>query len=376
MEEQLTNCANCEKPYNPSYNFCPHCGQKTDEKITLKNLFYNTITNYFSFDARFFKSFIPLLFRPGYLPKKFVEGKRLLYLHPAQMYLFVSVIFFFLFSFIQREQVEGINKEWGLDKDSKLFREKSSTNSDDDGLLNIQDSIKKNNFVVAVTEQGTIDSLSRDISQNSEKYGLTKKQGEGLDSLLTKTKKGKNTGMKLFNISEDAVDSLIQAGATDNEIYKYVGMPDDAGFFTRKFYAQVLKFMKNKDLGSVLRTFYDAIPISMFLLLPLFSLLVYLFYIGKGRFTHHLIFSFYYFSFLFAVFAIMVGLNLIFDIPGWVDSLIIFSTFFYLFAALKNFYQQGWFLTFFKTGFLSFLFLMIVLPLSALLVFVYSLLFF
>jgi hypothetical protein len=73
--------------------------------LTIGVLFYNTISNYFSFDARFLKSFFPLMFRPGYLAVQFIGGKRLLYLHPAQMYLFVSVIFFFLLSFNTRDIV-------------------------------------------------------------------------------------------------------------------------------------------------------------------------------------------------------------------------------------------------------------------------------
>jgi hypothetical protein len=109
MKKETITCPNCEKEYQEGFQFCPHCGQKSNDELTIGILFYNTISNYFSFDARFFKSFIPLLFKPGYLAKRFIEGKRLLYLHPAQMYLFISVVFFFLFSFIQREQEQKLD---------------------------------------------------------------------------------------------------------------------------------------------------------------------------------------------------------------------------------------------------------------------------
>ena len=102
MSVELKDCKNCEQPFDDAYEYCPHCGQKDKDELTIGLLFYNTISNYFSFDARFFKSFIPLLFKPGYLARKFIEGKRLLYLHPAQMYLFISVVFFFLFNFLVR----------------------------------------------------------------------------------------------------------------------------------------------------------------------------------------------------------------------------------------------------------------------------------
>ena len=68
-----------------------------EDTLTVKVLFYNTLSNYFSYDARFLKSVVPLLFKPGYVAKEFVLGRRLKYLHPAQYYLFASVLFSFSF---------------------------------------------------------------------------------------------------------------------------------------------------------------------------------------------------------------------------------------------------------------------------------------
>ena len=109
MEDKKIICKNCEQEFQESFQFCPYCGQKAKDELTMGVLFYNTISNYFSVDARFLRSFFPLLFRPGYLAKKFVEGKRLLYLHPAQYYLFTSVVFFFLFSFQAREYNQKVD---------------------------------------------------------------------------------------------------------------------------------------------------------------------------------------------------------------------------------------------------------------------------
>lgn len=98
MYDEVLKCKNCGHLLGEGDSFCSQCGQSTKDALTVKVLFSNTISNYFSVDARFFVSFIPLLFRPGYLPRKFIEGKRLKYLHPAQFYLFISIVFFFLLS--------------------------------------------------------------------------------------------------------------------------------------------------------------------------------------------------------------------------------------------------------------------------------------
>lgn len=85
-------CKNCNLKFRKDYRFCPHCGQQAKDKLTVGLLFYNTVTNYFSFDARFFKSVYPLLCKPGYLAKLFVNGQRATYLHPAQLFLFTSIV--------------------------------------------------------------------------------------------------------------------------------------------------------------------------------------------------------------------------------------------------------------------------------------------
>jgi len=97
MPNQDINCKNCENKFDANFEYCPHCGQKVNDKLTVGVLFSNTIKNYFSVDARFFKSFFPLLLKPGYLPSKFIEGKRLLYYIPHNSTYFLQLCSSFYF---------------------------------------------------------------------------------------------------------------------------------------------------------------------------------------------------------------------------------------------------------------------------------------
>ncbi|WP_445957730.1 DUF3667 domain-containing protein [Yeosuana sp.] len=342
MENNFVTCKNCENDYNKEFQFCPHCGQKSNDELTLGVLFYNTISNYFSFDARFFKSYIPLMFKPGYLAKRFIEGKRLLYLHPAQMYLFISVLFFFLFSIITRESTEK------FDSALKKGFNKAEVVLDSLQVESLLDSIQ--------TEQ-----LLMPLNENQKALGI--KNLNNLDSII-KSKNNKPVVNASFDYDENKIDSLIAINASDAEIYKAMGLEEDAGAFTRKLYAQALKFYKQRNGGSLLQAFYDSIPLAMFILLPIFALLLKLFYFRKGPFSHHLVFAFYYFSFLFMVFSILILLDLLWKIPGIVIGLIMFSTFLYLFLAVKRFYSQGYFLSLLKSGIISFMFFSFVIPLA------------
>ena len=350
MKTELETCKNCENQFKKTFKFCPHCGQQSKEELTVGVLFYNTISNYFSFDARFFKSFLPLLFKPGYLAKKFVEGKRLMYLHPAQLYLFVSVVFFFLLSTtVVRKQVQSLDT--GLKKAIKTPL--------------ISDSIRLKNH--KIIDSINLDSILKPITVTGIP-GIKAEEIKALDSIIkTKVNEGKKSELT-FDFNEKEVDSLIAIDASDSMVYKAMGMDDDAGYITRKFYTQVLKFYKQRNGGQILQAVYDTIPISLFVLLPIFAFILKLLFYKRGRYAHHLVFSFYFFSFLFTAFSLILIANNFIKVPDWIDWLLVVSTFFYLFVAIKRFYGHGWFLSFIKTGISSFVYLMFVIPIAIIIV--------
>lgn len=344
MRRSLTDCQNCNQRYEAQYPYCPYCGIKSKDELTLGVLFNNTISNYFSVDARFFKSFIPLMFKPGYLAKQFVDGRRLLYLHPAQIYLFISVVFFFLFSFISHKQAESVDSAIKKDYERSQIYMDSLKQKSRDSLAELSEE-----------QQQQIDEYQFASVANQEHHKVQSNKGA---NYRTDPK-----SMVKFDFNEFEIDSMIAAGASDKEIYLKMGMEEDAGYIVQRFFKQILKFFKNKSAGSILQTFVDSIPLAMFILLPIFALILKLFYFRKGRFAYHLVFSFYFFSFLFAVFSLLVIANLIWEkFPGWIMTLVMFSTFFYLFFGVKRFYKQGYLRSFIKSSAVSFMFLAIVLP--------------
>ena len=352
METKYKACKNCEKEFDSSFEFCPYCGQKDKDDLTIGVLFYNTISNYFSFDARFFKSFIPLMIKPGVLAKRFIEGKRLLYLHPAQMYLFISVIFFFLLSVtVVRKQVEDADNSLKKTLETPIVSDSTKAKANE-----MLDSLQLENVIKPLQDKNIV-------------TGLHEEDVKALDSLIkTGTEKSKqqiSKGKELtFDFDQKKVDSLIAIDAPNEELYKAMGRSDNANFMTRKFYTQVLKFYKQRDLGHILQAIYDTIPISLFILLPIFALILKLLFFRRGQYAHHLVFSFYFFSFLFTVFSIILLVNYIHDISNWIDALVVMSTFVYLFLAIKQFYGQGWFVSFFKSGLATFVYLLFVIPIA------------
>ena len=344
--EEIISCQNCEAEISADYEFCPHCGQKTNDDLTIGVLFYNTISNYFSFDARFLKSFFPLMFKPGQLPIKFIQGKRLLYLHPAQMYLFVSVIFFFVISFSTRELVQEADQ----------INEKV-VNSD------MKDEFE--GITAKPLDSAQIEQIMKPIKDNQGAMGLKDADLKIADSILKNNSKVVQVESDDWGFSKRKVDSLRAAGAEDDEIYKAMGMSDDAGYFEQRLFSRLFKLMEGQGAGSIVQAFFDSIPISMFFLLPVFAFILKIFYFNKGKYAHHLVFSFYFFSFLFTVLSILFAVNrFVHPIPDWIDWLIVISTYFYFLIALIRFYRQNWILTWFKSGVITFIFFLFVIPVA------------
>jgi len=347
MQNNILHCKNCDSPLEQSHKFCPECGQKTKNELTIGVLFSNTISNYFSVDARFFASFLPLLFWPGYLPRKFVEGKRLKYLHPAQFYLFISVVFFFLLSFEARKQQVAFDETM---KDGFELVDSSDT-------INVKeiDSLKLEKI------KGTLDN--ENIYTGSAAFTTA-----DIDTIIEKT-----SDKAIIDIGQgkNNLDSLIEINAPLEEKLKAIGFKEGSASWKKRFYIQALKFYEKRG-GGLLKAFYDTIPIAMFFLLPIYALLLKLLFYKKGRFSHHLVFSFYYFSFLFTTFSIMLLANFIFPVPNWIDWLIILATGFYLVIAIKKFYGINFGKSFISTFALSFMYLLFVIPTSLVIVSIIS----
>lgn len=357
MSTKTKHCPNCEYQLTPYHNFCPNCGQKVDDKLSMRVLFHNTIMNYFSVDARFFRSFIPLLLKPGLLAKQYVSGKRLLYLHPAQFYLFASIVFFFLFSVAIRPMQRKVDDSLK----STLGKEKVIVNE----VNRVKDSIAHVLATQAENMHGedslAVIKMKNLLNPDAEKDSTTLKSNTG-------NIRGRFFG---FSYDTDVLDSLEAAGATTDEKLKAMGYKEADGWFSKFVGEQIIKFRANNGVG-IFKAFTDTIPISMFFLIPIFAFLLKILYRKRGRFAHHMVFSFYYFAFMFLASSIILMTNFIVDIPDWIDFLVILSTFFYLIISLKRFYEQGYFKTFIKTCILSFIYLIFVVPVTFVMLWIVS----
>ena len=310
-QRKKDNCLNCGTKVIG--RFCHYCGQENVEVkesvITFVGHFINDITH---FDGKFFTTLKDLLFKPGFLSSEYMIGRRQRYLNPIRMYLFTSFIFFLVFfAFVQVNELQMKTDEFTLNGKTKAQVEKMPPE-------------EFNQFTAKVNN------------------GKPIKRGDFshfMDS--AKLARGIHFSRQSFR---DMVhyDSLLKAGAVkDNWLQKK---------FVRKEIEFNAKF--NHDQEKTVQSLIDSVTHHfqqmLFLSLPFVALLFKLLYFRHKEYYYvsHGIFTLHFYIFVFIAMLFSIGFSRIQTFPHWswlsyVNGLLALFIFFYLYKAMRNFYQQG-----------------------------------
>lgn len=101
----VRNCLNCGHSLPEGDAFCGRCGQEAREQgESLASFFKHFLSDYFTFDSKIGRSFFPLLFKPGFLTAEFLAGRRVRYIPPLRLYIFISIVFFLVLGLEGRER--------------------------------------------------------------------------------------------------------------------------------------------------------------------------------------------------------------------------------------------------------------------------------
>jgi Protein of unknown function (DUF3667) len=313
-------CLNCGATVEK--RFCTGCGQENLEpKETVGHLvrhFFEDITH---FDGKFFVTIKDLVVRPGFLTREYVAGRRMAYLNPIRMYIFISAIFFIaLFASTGEPTPPPEDHASAID----VFRQHLA----DSLRLAKGDSLQRSyNGAMAAR----LDSIkppkdtSQDVNLNYGSAGMVK---------IDLTENKYNTLREYDSIQRTLPDT-----AKDKGIMHWL---------LRNNVRQKEKHGGRSKMHIEVDVHHD-IPKVMFIILPLFALYVSWFYNRKKYYyVNHAIFSVHFHSFIFLLFTFMLLLAAI--IPGDWTGLILAAispipVFVYLVAALYGMYRQSFWLS-------------------------------
>lgn len=305
------NCLNCGAELKGLY--CHECGQKDlPQRQTTGELLSNFVSSFSNYEGKFLLTVKYLIIRPGGLALDYNSGKRERYFHPVRMYAFISFVFFLIF-FSLPEEKKTKEKDDVIEMTEEDRREQTADRREAmkelarfgvDTTIFVQDSLAD-----------PVDSLSKRKGKNRG-FTLTKtdyKTLEEYDSALAAMPEEKRDGW--FE------QKLIRRSIELNERYS-----DDKSDFGKDFWKAAM----------------EQFPKVLFFLLPVFALLLKLFYIRQNYYySEHLVFSIYYYNFFYFAGSIMMLVGLI-GALDWLSMLIGWGIYAYLLFSMKRMYGQGW----------------------------------
>jgi hypothetical protein len=93
--QEAPTCANCGASVQGRY--CGRCGQRLEHEIHSVWHFTREATEDLTHaDSRLWGTMNALIFKPGFLTREFLDGRRVRYLPPLRLYLVLSVVFFLI----------------------------------------------------------------------------------------------------------------------------------------------------------------------------------------------------------------------------------------------------------------------------------------
>jgi hypothetical protein len=240
-----------------SGDYCSQCGQKLRIHVdpTFHDLVHDTIHEFLHLDGKIFSTIKMLFINPGHLTKEFLSGRRVAYINPIRLYLTMSILYFVVSSLSFSESSDKVIKD--LESDADVEKEfikatKKEEKKDAKGHLGLS----------------KLEPLKMPGSDPESELVLDIKTGTFLDPKIEQWKPHFFKGIKKIN--------------------------KDSTEFKKIYSASLAK--------------------SLFLLMPLFALILSVLYIRhKRRYPQYLYFSLHYHAALFAGLIITIPLSYISD---------------------------------------------------------------
>lgn len=389
-EESLPQeCENCHQVLVGP--FCGKCGQSAES--TLKYFWLvilHLLDDIFSFDSRASRTLWPLLMRPAFLTKEYFAGRRVHYVPPLRLYLFISIVFFLTLQFFadsdhnklinindNKTTINQVEKHIEmLENDALLLTKNTETINAEDSeklalleknitkfkgyLIDLNSDInqKQNKKIIKITRE----LVALEIEKSADENSLSKSENKAIKKLTANLANVKN------DQTADNENSSIDFENNNRSTMSFGFLSDEDNKKLNNFVEQLSKKAEkafDSDTGPLIQQVIGKLPQLMFILLPLFAVLLKLMFIfSKRLYMEHLTVALHSHSFIFLNILIIELLSLLFSyleqpypmfagIIEFVRGALILWLPIYLFMMQKRVYNQGYFFTFVKYSFIG-----------------------
>jgi hypothetical protein len=295
-------CGNCQTPL--AGGWCHQCGQPVKGLVRpLSGWVADFFDSVFDYDGRLPRTLVPLLLRPGFLTREYTAGRRVRYVTPVRLFLFLTIA---LFLAVQ------------------LFADFGGSLATDHYRPDTEDAPRIERIVSWLPE-GERQAVLRDALEPPPPPSGNELHFSGLDA-----------------------DPALQVG----------WLPDSFNASLRDAVRHMTRNMDriNQDPGAFVEQMLGVAPQTLFLMLPVFALLLKLAYVFKRRlYLEHLLVALHSHAFVALALLLIVLLGALATAVahiGWLAGSLqwlVAALWVWipvnLFLSQKRIYGQGWWLT-------------------------------
>ena len=392
-------CANCGARLKGRY--CADCGQLDQPlRIPVHRFLAQSFSEFFGVDGRVWATLGVLLVKPGKLTVAFLTGHRRRYLRPLRVYLSATLVFFVLLALLDpvgrlRDEFEG-----GVAPDSMVVvavhladveaqiagepdrvvraeREADSLRASLDSL--VRTAVPGGVAIEGVTADSLRSALTREVPDSTYEAtfeDLIDDVGDAAgdvadvrERVRERTAEYELEAALLRALPPDSTVRLADIHAARAQIYPegYVGTNLPEWMVRSEAVRRLNTARTDADAADAITMFVrdsvGKVPTVLFLILPVFALLLKLLYVRRGwYYSEHLVFGLHTHAFAFVVFSV-VALLVAFvpgtwaasetrsaqDSLGWLPNLLFLTIPLYFLVAQKRVYGQGWVKTVLKS---------------------------
>ncbi len=358
--EAVGECSNCQAPlYGP---YCHQCGQNQRSIVRyIGHLALEVADEVFGFDARAWRTLWPMMLKPGFLTNEYIAGRRNSYVPPVRLYLIISVLMFFT--------LHLLSADWLDIENSRLTANGTSAAGvpvdGEGGALSESDKEEIATDLAAIADREDIpEAVKKQVAETRAAIEASRDDVPAAPNLNVSfnTDDGEFLTIPFLPEAANALLEERQKYWTDrfnaaNEVSK----TDPVAAWKQQL-ALIRELAEN---------LFDILPTLMFLLLPLFALMLKCLYpLSRRYYMEHMILALHSHSFIFLTLLVVFVLNASTEwatdewpgfaagynpVVGVIATLMLWWIPVYLYITQLRVYRQGWFVTlckFLLTGFL------------------------
>ncbi|WP_176491124.1 MULTISPECIES: DUF3667 domain-containing protein [Microbulbifer] len=325
--------------------------------------FLNTV---FALDSRLVRSLVPLYFRPGFLTAEYVAGRRIRYVGPVQLFVFLCITAFFALQ---------VSSDWetpfAMGKDGERIAAFDANFASaesieeverirDQALAGIQELDQQGTDLPAI--RVSIEPMEKEIKAAAGRR-IAELRGEDV-------REPPQQETIPSTVPEADQQTAAESEGEDGQSFNLIdveGLPSPVNHWIDRYEQKIHENFKRvqEDPNLFKDALFGALPSTLFVLLPIFALILKpLYFFRKRMYMEHLIVALHSHAFLSLSLLLLALVSVAQSVattgPSWIQSLLDYTWLamlwwmpVYLLLMQKRVYGQGWAMTLAKYSLLG-----------------------